>query len=148
MIVVAAAQLRQLGDRRAPELAAPDDQCAVQQAALLQVLEERGDGLVPPFRQVAVPLLQGGEQESGPERGHDDVRQIKSELLPRLKEERFRAFRVVRAKVEVHEAPTPLVGDLEGDAVRIVIRAIDRDHDPAIELRQEELRRFERSRNE
>src|SRR5438034_3633074 len=40
-----------------------------------------------------LPLLQRGEQESGPERGHDDVRQIKSELLPRLKEERFRADR-------------------------------------------------------
>ena len=46
MIVIAAAQLRQLGDRRAAELAAPHDQGRVEQAAPLEVGQEPGDGLV------------------------------------------------------------------------------------------------------
>ena len=35
-----------LGHRRAAELAAPDDQRVVEHAALLQVLDQRGGGLV------------------------------------------------------------------------------------------------------
>src|SRR5439155_7468517 len=42
----------------------------------------------------------------------------------------------------------PLVRNLEGDAVGVVIRAIDRDYDPAIEPGQEQLRGLQRSRNE
>ena len=54
MVVVAAAQGGQLGDRRAAELAAPDHQHLVEQPALLQVGEERGDGLVPLGGELAV----------------------------------------------------------------------------------------------
>ena len=57
MIVIAAAELRQLGHRRAAELAAPHHQRGFQQAALLQVLEEGGDGPVPFAGQLAVHLL-------------------------------------------------------------------------------------------
>src|SRR5437870_5338683 len=51
------------------------------------------------FAQFAVPFLQGSQQESRSECGHDDVRHIKSKLFPRLKEECLRAFRVIRPKV-------------------------------------------------
>ena len=45
-VVVAARALGVLGGRLAAELAAPDDQRLVQQAAALQVLEQAGDRLV------------------------------------------------------------------------------------------------------
>ena len=45
-VVVAAGPLGVLGGRLAAELAAPDDQRLVEQAALLQVLEQAGDRLV------------------------------------------------------------------------------------------------------
>ena len=54
VVVVAAVEARQLGDRRAAELAAPDHQRAVEQAALLEVGEEGGDGLVPLAGQLAM----------------------------------------------------------------------------------------------
>ena len=44
--VVVAAVVAALDHRRAAELAAPDDQRVVEQAALLQVLDQRGAGLV------------------------------------------------------------------------------------------------------
>src|SRR5262249_32437048 len=58
MVVVAAAQAGQFGDRRAAELAPPEDQRTIKKAALLQVFQERGDGPVPLPGQVAVLLLQ------------------------------------------------------------------------------------------
>src|SRR5205823_2965041 len=33
-------------ERRAAEFAAPDDQCVIQEAALFEVFDQRGDGLV------------------------------------------------------------------------------------------------------
>ena len=48
------ARVRQLDRRRAAELAAPDHQRVVEQAALLQVGEQRGDGLVALAGQLAV----------------------------------------------------------------------------------------------
>ena len=45
-VVVAAGALGVLGGRLPAELAAPDDQRLVEQAALLQVLEQAGDRLV------------------------------------------------------------------------------------------------------
>ena len=44
--VVAARLAVALGDRQAPEFPAPHDQRGIQQAALLQILQERGYGLV------------------------------------------------------------------------------------------------------
>ena len=44
--VVAAGLALTLGDRQAPEFPAPDDQRGIQESALLQILDERGHGLV------------------------------------------------------------------------------------------------------
>src|SRR5438105_4424616 len=59
MVMIAAGKLRQFGDRRAAELAAPDHECAVEQAALLEVFEECRDGLVPGAGEVAVIDFEG-----------------------------------------------------------------------------------------
>ena len=45
-VVVAAGRFADLAHRRAAELAAPDDERVVEQAALLQVVDQRGAGLV------------------------------------------------------------------------------------------------------
>src|SRR6266487_2082958 len=58
VIVVAAAQRRQLGDGRAAELAAPEHERLVEKTALFQVREKGGDGLVPPGGQTAMIFLQ------------------------------------------------------------------------------------------
>src|SRR5262245_31174281 len=47
MIVVAAAELRQLGNRRAAEFSTPQNQCAVEHAAPRQVSQKPSNGLVP-----------------------------------------------------------------------------------------------------
>src|SRR5262249_50997384 len=54
VVMVPAAQGGQFGHRGAAELAAPQDQGAVEQPAHLQVVEEGGDGAVPAAGQVAV----------------------------------------------------------------------------------------------
>ena len=48
--VMVAAVVAALDHRRAAELAAPDDQRVVEQAALLEVLDQRGAGLVGVLR--------------------------------------------------------------------------------------------------
>src|SRR5262249_12611012 len=57
MVVIATGKGRQLGHGGPAELASPDHQNLVQEPALLQVGEERGDGLVPLVGKLAVVSL-------------------------------------------------------------------------------------------
>src|SRR5207247_8997123 len=56
-MMVAAVALRA---RRATELRAPDHDCLIQHAALLEVLEQTGDGLIHLSGETAVVLLDAG----------------------------------------------------------------------------------------
>ena len=58
MVVVAAVQGRQFGDRRAAEFTAPQDQRGIEHAALLQISQQRRDRLVPLFGKIAMVLFQ------------------------------------------------------------------------------------------
>ena len=46
------------GVRRAPEFSSPDDECFLQQAARLQILEERRDSLIGNHRIGLMAMLQ------------------------------------------------------------------------------------------
>ena len=76
--------------------------------------------------------------------GNDDVvRQAPAELLGDLVADGLRAFRVVGAQVDVDEAPVVLVRDQRGEAVDVVVVAVDADEARAIDERVENLRGLE-----
>src|SRR5262245_60739759 len=54
VVVVAAVECGQFRDRRAAELPAPLDQCAVEETACLQVAHKRRDRLIPLLRETPV----------------------------------------------------------------------------------------------
>ena len=60
------------------------------------------------------------------------LRQVPAELLGALEEQRLTTLRVVRAQVEVHEAPAGLVGKARAEAIDLVVRPVDADHGRAV----------------
>ena len=123
------------GDGRAAGgLAADEADVAWRDPAQLdQLLERAGDA---------------GDHRARRDRGHDDVGEPPAERLGDLVGERLAALGVVRAEVDVDRAPAELVGDLEAQAVDVVVGAVDRDDRRAVGERMLDLRRLEVGRHE
>ena len=72
--------------------------------------------------------------------GNDDVvRQAPAKLLGNLVADRLRAFGIVRAQIDVDEAPVVLVRDQRGEAVDVVVVAVDADEARTIDQGVEDL---------
>ena len=102
-------------------------------AELDQLLERAGDA---------------GDHRARRDRGHHDVGEPPAERLGDLVGERLAALGVVRAEVDVDRAPAELVGDLEAQAVDVVVGAVDRDDRRPVGERVLDLGRLEVGRHE
>ena len=89
--------------------------------------------------ELAEAAPQAGQQRSARHRRHHVRRHRPVELFGDLERARLGAFRVVRAEVDVGEAPAVPIRDLRAQPVDVVVGAVDR-HDPrAVHRRSDDL---------
>src|SRR5262245_37707604 len=88
------------------------------------------------------------QQRAAGDRRYDVIGVLPAQLLDDLKSHRLRAFGVVRAQVDVHEAPAVAVRHLRAEPVHIVVIAVDGVNRRAEDRRTENLSLLEVVGNE
>src|SRR5919204_3256018 len=85
--------------------------------------------------ELAEALMHLGEQRTAGDRHDDTVGQAPAELLGNFEGQRLRAFRVVRAQVDIDEGPAVQVADLAAETVGVVVIAVDSDDQRLVDRR-------------
>ena len=102
----------------------------------------------PEADQLAERLVDLGHQRAGRDRRDDLTRQPPAELLGDLVADGLGALGVVRAQVDVDEAPAEVAGDLRAEPVDLVVVAVDGDQGAAVDRGGDELACLEVARRE
>ena len=97
----------------------------------------------PHLDELIKTLADLGEQGTRGQRRHDVVGQLPTQLLDHLVAKGFGAFRVIGAKVDVHEAPAVGVGHFRTQAIHLVIVALHRHQGGVVDQGAEHLAQFQ-----
>ena len=102
----------------------------------------------PDLLQLAQTARDTRQQRASRHRRHDVAWKTPPELLGDLEAHRLRAFRVVRAQVDVREAPAETVCNLRAEAIHVVVVAPDADDVRMEDRGAEDLSKLEIVRDE